>query len=273
MKQLRMALVVIAACAALGQATTASAAPAAPGESVVGQGKLPGAPELIVGQSGGNDVLAVAAGTSPAAFGGGPQNLTNACLPAGGFVDIGSGTFAASTRKHQYSFSFPTGTTVTQFSLRLSDWGDFLPNGAAPDGALAATLAGYDAAGDQVAASTFTFHSASSAVTHRPSLEFGDLFIAGDACSASDGQPGNARFEITGQGIARVEFSFANLPSTDPLVALSSVGYTLSDRLPSSKSDCLDGGWGSFHLGTARFKNQGDCVSWMATNGKNGPAA
>ena len=267
MTQLRMALVAAVACAVLGQATTASAAPAAPGESVVGQGKLPGAPELIVGQSGGNDVVAVVAGANPAAFGAGTQNLTNGCLPAGGFVDIGSGTFAASTRKHQYSFSFPAGTTVTQFSLRLSDWGDFLPNGAAPGDTLAATLAGYNAAGDQVAASTFTFHSSSSAVSHRPSLEFGDLAIAGDACSAPDGQPGNARFGITGQGIARVEFSFANLPSTDPLVALSSVGYTLSDLLPSSKSDCLDGGWRSFHLGTARFKNQGDCVSSVGTKG------
>ena len=271
--KLRMVLVAIAACAAVGQVTIASAAAAVPGESVVGQGTLPGAPELIVGQSGGNDVVALAEGVFPVAFGGGPQNLANACLGAGGFADVGSGTYAYTTKKHAYSFSFPAGTTVRQFSLRMSDWGDFLPYAATLNDTLAVTLAGYDAAGQQVATDTFEVHTTSGSTSNRPSVEFGNLDIAGDACSASDGQPGNARFEITGQGIARVEFSFANLASTDPHVALSSVGYTLDDQTPGSKSDCLAGGWTSFRVGTARFKNQGDCVSWVATKGKNGPAA
>lgn len=36
---------------------------------------------------------------------------------------------------------------------------------------------------------------------------------------------------------------------------------------PTSKDDCKNGGWMSY--GT--FKNQGDCVSYVATGGKNGP--
>jgi hypothetical protein len=212
MKKPGMALVATAACAAaaLVQVTTAGAAPAAPGESVVGQGKLPGAPELIVGQSGGNDVIAVAAGVPPAAYGSGPAgaSVPNGCLPAGGFVDQGSAAegFSTTSRRHQYSFSFPAGTTVSRFALRLSDWGDFLPNGAAPSGILAAMLTGYDAGGNPVATSTFSIHSTSGAPTNRPSSDYGNLGVTGDACSAADGDPGNAGFAVTGQGIARVEF-------------------------------------------------------------------
>jgi hypothetical protein len=38
---------------------------------------------------------------------------------------------------------------------------------------------------------------------------------------------------------------------------------------PTSKSQCMHGGWKSF--GTT-FKNQGDCVTFVATGGKNGPS-
>ena len=38
--------------------------------------------------------------------------------------------------------------------------------------------------------------------------------------------------------------------------------------LPTSKDQCKNGGWQSF--GTL-FKNQGDCVSFVATGGKNQP--
>jgi len=37
---------------------------------------------------------------------------------------------------------------------------------------------------------------------------------------------------------------------------------------PTSKDDCKNGGWKNF---TPAFKNQGDCVSFVATKGKNGP--
>jgi titin len=37
--------------------------------------------------------------------------------------------------------------------------------------------------------------------------------------------------------------------------------------LPTSKDQCKDGGWQSFGV----FKNQGDCVSYVATDGKNPP--
>ncbi len=38
--------------------------------------------------------------------------------------------------------------------------------------------------------------------------------------------------------------------------------------MPTSKDECKKGGWQAFGV----FKNQGDCVSWVATGGKNPPA-
>jgi hypothetical protein len=38
--------------------------------------------------------------------------------------------------------------------------------------------------------------------------------------------------------------------------------------LPTSKDQCKNGGWRAFGV----FKNQGDCVSFVATKGKNPPA-
>ena len=37
---------------------------------------------------------------------------------------------------------------------------------------------------------------------------------------------------------------------------------------PTSKDQCKKNGWKSFNNPT--FKNQGDCVSYVATGGKNG---
>ena len=38
--------------------------------------------------------------------------------------------------------------------------------------------------------------------------------------------------------------------------------------LPTSKQECRNGGWRSFGV----FKGKGDCVSFVATRGKNRPA-
>jgi hypothetical protein len=47
------------------------------------------------------------------------------------------------------------------------------------------------------------------------------------------------------------------------------ISAVLSPALPTTKDDCKDGGWQSFF---GVFKNQGDCVSFVATDGKNPPA-
>jgi hypothetical protein len=44
---------------------------------------------------------------------------------------------------------------------------------------------------------------------------------------------------------------------------------TLPPALPTTEADCRNGGWERF----GGFKNQGDCVSFVATGGKNPPAS
>ena len=44
--------------------------------------------------------------------------------------------------------------------------------------------------------------------------------------------------------------------------------FQLAPTAPTSKDECKNGGWQSFSNPT--FKNQGDCVSFVATGGKNG---
>jgi len=43
-------------------------------------------------------------------------------------------------------------------------------------------------------------------------------------------------------------------------------------EVPAIKDACRNDGWRDFHDHAARFKNQGDCVSWVATRAKNPPA-
>jgi len=44
---------------------------------------------------------------------------------------------------------------------------------------------------------------------------------------------------------------------------------TTFDFEPTSKEACKDGGWENFIFSPGPFKNQGDCVSYYATGGKN----
>lgn len=42
----------------------------------------------------------------------------------------------------------------------------------------------------------------------------------------------------------------------------------LAHLLPETKEQCKQGGWASYGV----FRNQGDCVSWISTGGRNAPA-
>ena len=43
---------------------------------------------------------------------------------------------------------------------------------------------------------------------------------------------------------------------------------TFTPAAPTSADQCKNGGWKSYGV----FKNQGDCVSFVVTHGKNAPA-
>lgn len=61
-----------------------------------------------------------------------------------------------------------------------------------------------------------------------------------------------------------------------PLLVFAAVGSAAAQpkqpppppKMPTTKEHCFNGGWKNFTV----FKNQGDCVSFVATKGKNPPA-
>ena len=56
-------------------------------------------------------------------------------------------------------------------------------------------------------------------------------------------------------------------PSAPPILS-GDIVVTDAQPFPTSKDECKNGGWRNFGV----FKNQGDCVSFVATGGKNPPA-
>jgi Tol biopolymer transport system component len=71
---------------------------------------------------------------------------------------------------------------------------------------------------------------------------------------------------VAPDGLVRVVYT-AQDPADANVYALS---FRLPQRaaVPTSKDQCKDGGWQSFGV----FKNQGDCVSYVTTHGKNPPS-
>jgi hypothetical protein len=56
--------------------------------------------------------------------------------------------------------------------------------------------------------------------------------------------------------------------ATFDVVATGDIAVVDAPRFPTSKAQCKNGGWRNFGV----FKNQGDCVSFVATGGNNPPA-
>jgi hypothetical protein len=75
---------------------------------------------------------------------------------------------------------------------------------------------------------------------------------------------GAETFSLPDVGVSSVTIS-QTTPSSFWDFLIDNVGFTV---LPSATGQCKHGGWQSFGV----FKNQGDCVSYVATKGKNPPA-
>jgi hypothetical protein len=85
----------------------------------------------------------------------------------------------------------------------------------------------------------------------------------GDACDP----------DLDGDGIANGTDNCAGVPNPDQTDADNDAKGAACDtqELPVTTDDCRDSGWKRFD-GTATFRNQGDCVSFVATRAKNPPA-
>jgi hypothetical protein len=86
----------------------------------------------------------------------------------------------------------------------------------------------------------------------------------GDACDP----------DIDGDGIANGSDNAPRVPNADQQdLDGDGIGDVIDTKvLPRNADMCKKDGWKRFYDGSTRFKNQGDCVSFVATGGKNLPA-
>jgi len=177
---------------------------------------------MTIEQSGGNDVVRIQNEQFPVAFGAnlnGVLNVVNACaVPGGGLADLGSGDYSPSTKKHEYVFEFAQ--PIKKFQIGVLDWGDYLPFGACPNGVCQMIMTGYNSNGEVVATAVKEFHSTGSRVNDRNTTDYGRLTTSGDACQATEGQPGRFILKVQGRGMTKVTLGFANRESMDPNMAL-----------------------------------------------------
>ena len=82
---------------------------------------------------------------------------------------------------------------------------------------------------------------------------------------AVDGQPDS--FDLLGFGQAPTDCSPLPPPSVGGPLSEGDITIIDAPPLPTSKDQCKNGGWRTYGL----FKNQGDCVRFVATRGKNQP--
>jgi hypothetical protein len=107
-----------------------------------------------------------------------------------------------------YDFTFAAGVTVSCFSMRMLDYGDFFPFGGTTHQVV---VTAYDAANNVVDTDVLT-------------IAGGEQLTTGDACTAShNGDPGNKLFTVTGAGIVKVTLRFDAWP--DPNVGFDDISF------------------------------------------------
>lgn len=79
--------------------------------------------------------------------------------------------------------------------------------------------------------------------------------------------PTTISFDLSAYAGTTVRIRFAEVDNQGNFQASVDAVAIASKPLPTSKDQCKNGGWQTFGV----FKNQGDCVSFVATGGKNPP--
>ncbi|MDO8107087.1 hypothetical protein Q6348_07735 [Isoptericola sp. b441] len=196
----------------------------APGDSVEGDGIY----DANVSISSTGDVRYLVEGSDPVLYGAANDDLNsavntkNGCLgAAGGFGDV--------DRKD--SFTFELADTVSDFSLRMLDFGDYNPNHSTNHSVV---MTAYDSAGNAIPGATDTLAFTTGTATNPT-----EMWYTGDACTATEGQPGNYLFSVAGTGIAKVTLEVVQ--GLDPNIAFTDLNYTLESDLSSELMAGRDG--------------------------------
>jgi hypothetical protein len=122
----------------------------------------------------------------------------------GGFSDWGT---HEKKEPHFYTFTFAEGTSVSYFTLRMLDFGDFNPSRSKDH---IVTLIAYKAGNEEVDKHTLSYDS-DGLPNPRFSDKYGDLRFSGDAIDAKgDKEPGRWTWELSGTGIEKVILRFTS---------------------------------------------------------------
>jgi hypothetical protein len=171
---------------------------------------------------------------SPVAYGAGDGNsISNGGMAAnGGFSDI---VTKSALQPHLYTFTFAPGTSVSNFSLHMLDFGDWNPSLSTSH---YVSMTAYNAGGFVVAEQEISYTTPATNLPSSSSI-YGDLRLTGDALSATPGQPGNWTWNLSGNGIVRVVLEFG--VGHDPAIAFDTLTFTTECnqvcQIPASIAD------------------------------------
>lgn len=135
--------------------------------------------------------------------------------PSSGFSDMVTKT---ERQAHQYTFTFAPNVSVTNFSLRMLDYGDFNPSGAREH---YVSMTAYDINGNVVSRSELSFVTDINGI----SPEYGDLRYTGDAVTGLPGQPGNWTWNVSGNGIVRIVLDSG--VGYDPYIGFDTLSFVI----------------------------------------------
>lgn len=159
-----------------------------------------------------------------------PAGTLNGCLGAG-FAD----TYAKNNAEpHQYTFRFDG--TVSQFSVRMLDFGDLNRDSGATTHEVTMTASdGSGTVDDQKL--KYTSDGGVNPDTWDPATEsdstikfYDSLENSGDACTAELGEPGNYVWNVSGEGISEITLSFGQ--GYDPNIAFTDLCFTIEETAP-----------------------------------------
>ncbi len=207
------------------------------GDSVEGLGTV--SPVLnieSISSVSGAEAVAQKEGQKPGTYGApnGSGTVTNGCLDdfdqttSGGFSDLETKNAQGS---HAYRFTFAEGVSVSDFELRMLDFGDLNAKNKTDHKVVARA---YNEAGDKVDSQMlkYTTNDATNPTDWTPvegtSKTNDDLQEAGDACDAAEGEPGNYLWSLSGDAIVKVELEV--MEGTDPNIAFTDLCFTTNDE-------------------------------------------
>ncbi len=145
------------------------------------------------------------------ATGTGTSIVNGGLDPAGGF---GDSITQRAGQPHRYIFTFAPGISVTEFSLRMLDFGDLNPTLATNH---TVTMKAYNDAKQEVDEQVLNY-------TTTPVRLPPEMQMAGDATGAALGEPGNYPWHVTGTGIVEVVLEFGE--GYDPNVGFDTLSFT-----------------------------------------------